>query len=233
MLNENTLIEYFSSAKLSLDKLKAQKLCAYGEMLIEKNKVMNLTAITDDEGVAIKHYVDSILPLTMTDIPKNAKLIDVGAGAGFPSVPMCIYKEDLCAVMLDSTKKRVDFLSGVIEKLNLNATAVHSRAEEYKEYRESFDIATARAVARLNILCEYCLPFVKVGGLFLALKGKDGKEELKKSQNAISVLGGKVKDVFEYALPNGDERTLIVIEKIKPTPKLYPRASAKIAKSEL
>lgn len=233
MLTSEILIKYFESAGLPLDKDKAERLCKYAELLVEKNKVMNLTAITDDEGIAVKHFIDSILPLTLTDFKKDASLIDVGAGAGFPSVPMSIYRQDLKTVMLDSTKKRVSFLEEVTAQIGISADCVHSRAEEYKIGRESFDIATARAVSRLNVLCEYCLPFVRVGGKFIALKGKDVSEEVKNAQNAVNVLGGKISDVISYVIPGGDERTLIVIDKVKPTPSIYPRVSAKIAKAEL
>lgn len=233
MLNTEGLINYFKSANLPLTEFQAKKLCKYAEMLLEKNKVMNLTAITDDEGIAIKHFVDSILPLTFVEFPENATFIDVGAGAGFPSVPMSIYKEDLIPTMLDATNKRVEFLKEVTNELNINANCVHLRAEEYKNGREAFDVATARAVARLNVLSEYCLPFISVGGMFVALKGKDGKEELESAENAIETLGGKIENVISYNLPNGDERTLIVIRKISHTPNKYPRPSAKIAKFEL
>ena len=233
MLNTENLIKYFNDSGLELDTVTAEKLCGYADMLIEKNKVMNLTAITDDEGVAIKHFVDSILPLTMVDFPQNASLIDVGAGAGFPSVPMCIYRPDLTPTMLDATNKRVEFLKEVCEKYIKNADCVHKRAEEYKDKRESFDIATARAVARLNVLSEYCLPFVKVGGMFVALKGKDGADEVADSKKAVEILGGKIEKVISYSLSNGDERTLVVIRKTKPTPPKYPRPSAKISKLPL
>lgn len=233
MLTESSLKEFFTAANLPLDDEQAKKLCAYAELLVEKNKVMNLTAITDDEGIAIKHFLDSILPLTMTEFSENISVIDVGAGAGFPSIPMKIYRSDLNFTMLDATNKRVEFLKEVCNELNLNANCIHKRAEEFKEKKESFDIATARAVARLNVLCEYCLPFVKVGGKFIALKGKDGKEEVNLAENAIKILGGKLERVIEYKLPTGDERTLVIIKKIKPTPPKYPRVSAKIAKAEL
>ena len=233
MLTVEKLKSYFSASGLSLNDDVAEKLCGYADMLIEKNKVMNLTAITDDEGVAIKHFIDSILPLTMVDFPENSTLIDVGAGAGFPSVPMCIYRPDLVPTMLDATNKRVEFLKEVCGEFVDNATCVHKRAEEYKEKKESFDIATARAVARLNVLSEYCLPFVKVGGMFVALKGKDGADEVKDAEKAVEILGGKMEKVISYALSNGDERTLVIIKKVKKTPEKYPRPSAKIAKFPL
>ena len=233
MLTNSSLFEFFKSANLPLDKKQAEQFCIYANMLVEKNKVMNLTAITDDEGIAIKHFVDSVLPLTLTEFSENASVIDIGAGAGFPSVPMSVYRSDLCFTMLDATNKRVEFLKEACDALDLNAECIHARAEEFKDGKESFDYATARAVARLNVLCEYCLPFVKVGGKFVALKGKDGIEEVKLAENAIKILGGRLEKVIDYKLPTGDERTLVVIQKVKPTPLKYPRPSAKIAKKEL
>lgn len=236
MLDEKSLIKYFESADLPLDTQTAARLCGYAQMLIEKNKVMNLTAITDDEGIAIKHFADSILPLTLVDFPQNAKIADVGTGAGFPGIPMCIYRNDFRPVLIDSLKKRVNFLEEVCEKYLPDAVCVHSRAEDAgraEEYREQFDAVVARAVARLNLLCEYCLPFVKKGGIFVALKGPDLSEEARLAEKAVKMLGARIEKIIPYTLPNGEGRTVAVIRKISDTPKKFPRQSAKIAKHPL
>lgn len=212
----------------------------YAELLCERNEQVNLTAITDPEGIAVKHFFDSVYPFTMIDVPHGTKLIDVGTGAGFPSVPLKIFRPDIEITMLDSLNKRVNFLQEVSDELELNAKCVHGRAEETARfiksgnpYRESFDMATARAVANLRDLCEYCLPFVKVGGYFVALKGKDGETELEQAENAIKALGGGVKLSKGYELPNGDGRHLIVIEKISATAEKYPRNAGQMKKKPL
>lgn len=236
MLDEKQLIKYFESAKLPLADNEARALCGYAERLVEKNKVMNLTAITDDEGIAIKHFIDSVLPLTLADFPKNARLIDVGTGAGFPSIPMCIVRPDLKPVLIDSLRKRVDFLSEICSEYLPNAQCIHSRAEDAgrsPEYREQFDIATARAVARLNILCEYCLPFVKVGGIFVALKGPDLEEEARSAEKSVKALGARLEKLINYTLPNGEGRTLAVIRKTAKSSDKYPRHTAQIKKQPL
>ena len=190
--------------------------------LIYYNNMFNLTAITEKNEVIIKHFLDSIYPEKY--IPKNASVIDIGAGAGFPSLPLKIVREDLNLTMLDSLNKRVNFLNNMVEKLDLkNAFAIHSRAEDYAiKNREKFDIAIARAVANLSTLSEYCLPFVKVGGTFIAMKGGSCEEEINNAKLAIKTLGGKIDKVEEYNL-EGNSRTIIIIKKIMPTPNKYPR----------
>ena len=208
----------------------------YCTELQEWNRRMNLTAITDDEGVAEKHFADSLLPLTMVALPAGASLVDVGSGAGFPGLPMALARPDLQVTFLDSLQKRLTFLAQLTQKLEVPARMLHARAEDAgqdPQYREQFDIATARAVANLNTLAEYCLPLVKVGGLFLALKGAAGEEELAAAAGAITRLGGRVEATHRYALPGGDARVLIVIRKETPTPSRYPRTAALMKKSPL
>lgn len=202
----------------------------YADLLVEWNEKINLTAITDPWGIEEKHFLDSCLPLTMIDIPENASVVDVGTGAGFPGIPWKIMRKDIDLTLLDSLNKRINFLNTFVESIGLEAETIHGRAEELgrTELRESFDIATARAVARLSVLCEYCLPFVRVGGRFVALKGGDCEEEIKSAYVAVKTLGGSIKDSISYSLPSGDKRTLVVIEKIKATPSLYPRSKGKM-----
>lgn len=222
--------ELFSSANLEISEQTYEKFAQYAAFLAEKNAVMNLTAITDPAEVAEKHFLDSVLPLTLADFPEGASLVDIGAGAGFPSLPMAIIRPDLCVTMVDSLQKRVNFLRETSEMLEISATCLHQRAEDcgQTELRESFDIAVARAVSRLSVLSEYCLPLVKVGGMLAALKGADCGEEISAAKPAIKTLGGKIESVCEYALPNGDKRTLVVVRKIAATPRTYPRPQGKI-----
>ena len=199
----------------------------YYEILVEWNEKMNLTAITDREGVYLKHFYDS---LTIAfDFPfSNQTICDVGAGAGFPSVPLKIVYPELNVTIVDSLNKRINFLNEVINKLNLvNIETVHSRIEDFgkdKKYRESFDFVTARAVANLAVLSEYLLPIAKVGGQCVCMKGSSVEEELSNGKNAIKVLGGKIKNIDEFVLPDSDmSRNVIIIDKIKNTPNKYPR----------
>lgn len=221
---------------LEYTDLQKEKLDKYAQMLVEWNDKINLTAITDYDEIQIKHFYDSIYPFTLFELPENSEIIDVGTGAGFPSCPLKIVRDDLKVTLLDSLNKRIAFLAQLSETLDLGATCIHGRAEELGknlEYREKFDCATARAVANLSDLCEYCLPFVKVGGVFAALKGSNGEEELKDAKNAIKILGGKTEDFIEYELPNGDKRTLILIRKVSETPDKYPRNAGQMKKKKL
>lgn len=180
--------------------------CEYARLLVEWNERMNLTAITDPEGIAVRHFVDSLTLLRAADPPPGAKLLDVGAGAGFPSVPACIARPDLKPTLLDSLNKRLIFLHALSEALAIPAELVHQRAEDagrMPEYREGFDLVCARAVARLSALCEYCLPFVRVGGCFAALKGPDGPQELDEAGRAIDLLGGGQARLHPFTLPDG------------------------------
>jgi len=208
----------------------------YAALLTDWNTRMNLTAITDPKEMAIKHFSDSLAIFQALELPKQAKLIDIGTGAGFPGVPLKIVRSDLQLTLLDSLNKRLIFLDALLSTLDLAATLIHARAENaarQEAFREQFDVATARAVAELSTLCEYCLPFVRVGGFFLAMKGPALSEELEKSEQAIALLGGKAVKVYPYTLADGSLRSVAVVEKISKTPSKYPRQGAKISKSPL
>lgn len=198
----------------------------YFDLLIDWNEKINLTAITQYDEVMTKHFEDSISGMSL--VPQNASLCDVGTGAGFPGVPLKIVRDDIKLTLMDSLNKRVNFLQTVSDSLGLAADCIHTRAEDAGKgkYRESFDVVTARAVARLNTLCEYCLPLVKVGGKFLAYKALV-EEELAESQKAIKILGGKVDTICKFDLSNGDSRSIVVITKVSPTPNKYPRGKGK------
>lgn len=204
----------------------------YYSILIEFNKMFNLTAITEKQEVYKKHFVDSVINV---DKLVGEKLIDVGSGGGFPAIPIKILREDINVTLLEATGKKCEFLKEVIKRLQLkDINVINGRAEDLAKdlnYRESFDICTARAVARLNTLCEYCMPFVKVGGQFVSFKG-NVEEELTEGQSAIKILGGQVKEVYSYQL-DGANRALVYIDKIKPTDKKYPRGNGKERKSPL
>lgn len=200
----------------------------YYELLVEWNKKINLTAITEPKDVAIKHMIDSLSCYGDELFHENASLIDVGTGAGFPGLPLKIFCPSLKLTLLDSLNKRVKFLQLVVDELGLkDVEVIHARSEEAarnRNYREKFDIATARAVARLPIICEYCLPFVKTGGVFIALKGRQYEDETEEARKAIKILGGEIERTVPIKLPEiDDKRAVIYIKKIKSTPKAYPR----------
>ena len=218
-----------------LDAGKADQLLTFAEMLLEKNRVMNLTAITEPVDVAQLHLLDCAAVLTMADL-KGKRVVDVGTGAGFPGMPLQILEPTAKLTLLDSLNKRIGFLQEVCDALNLRDTrCVHGRAEEYaRDHRESFDFATSRAVAALNVLCELALPMVKLGGAFLAMKSVDCDEELRQAKSAIAQLGGSVEAVRDYTIPGTDVRhRLVIIRKVKPTPAAFPRAFARIKKNPL
>jgi len=210
-------------------------LLQYADALLETNKVMNLTAITDPADVATLHFLDSAALLTLANFA-GKRVVDVGTGAGFPGMPLRILEPSIRLTLLDSLGKRITFLQGVCDRLGLvNVECIHARAEEFAaKHRESYDIATSRAVASLPLLAELSLPLVKVGGYFLPMKAVDSDEELASAAHAIRVLGGRLADVKDYRIP-GTEVThrLVVIEKVTPSPAKYPRAFAKIKKSPL
>mgnify|MGYP005933216917 CR=1 FL=1 len=210
-------------------------LLKFSELLLEKNKVMNLTAITDPCDVAALHLLDCAYLLTAADF-RGKSVVDVGTGAGFPGMPLRILEPNFDLTLLDSLGKRVDFLRETADAMGLRRVrCVHARAEEFvRKHREQFDIATSRAVAQLNVLCELTLPLVKVGGVFLAMKSVESDAELAAAQHAIAILGGAVEAVRDYAIPGTDVRhRLIVVEKVKKTPEKYPRMFAKIKKNPL
>lgn len=218
------LKDLFKKYNVNLNDFQIVQFEEYFSMLIETNKVMNLTAIIEEDDVAVKHFLDSTLPEKF--FPQNATVIDIGSGAGFPALPLKIVRPDLKITMVDSLNKRIGFLNDVIEKLNIEgANAVHSRAEDFaKNYREKFDVAVARAVAPLNTLVEYLLPFVKVGGVCIIYKSSKLAEELKDSQKAIEILGAKVERIEKYYIAEKElEREILILKKIKNTPQKYPR----------
>lgn len=222
-------------AAQGLDETKTEPLEAFARAVLEKNKVMNLTAITDEADFARLHLLDSAALLNVADF-RGKRVVDVGTGAGFPGVPLRILCPDVRMTLLDSTGKRIDFLRETCDALGLtDVDCVHERAEEFAaEHRESFDLATSRAVAVLPILCELCLPLIKVGGQFLAMKSARSDEELDSAMDAITTLGGRLADVADYAIPGSDvTHRVIVIDKVDRTPKQYPRQFGQIKKKPL
>ena len=231
------LIKTLSSWNFKIDDIKISQLDKYYEMLIEKNKVMNLTAITEFDEVLVKHFVDSLSICTI--IPDDVKSVcDLGTGAGFPGIPMAIAYPDLQFTLIDSLNKRIKFLQEVVDALGLtNVTLVHARAEEAgrnKLYREQYDLVVSRAVANISTLSEYCLPLVKVGGYFISFKSGDIEDEIKQSGKAISKLGGNLQKPVLFNLPDTNiSRSFLVIDKEKSTPKAYPRKAGTPSKEPL
>lgn len=221
---------------VDLDEKALDRFDIYAKLLVEWNEKINLTAITDPEGIVMKHFVDSLSVFSAIKIPQGAKSIDVGTGAGFPGLPMLIARPDLKITLLDSTNKKLSVIRDILQKLDLTCEVLHMRAEEAgqnKNYREQYDFATARAVSNLRDLSEYCLPFVKKGGTFLSMKSAKAEEEIAEGKGAIKILGGNIKDKKTFLLDEAGERTIILIEKVSTTPPKYPRPSAKIAKNPL
>ena len=226
------------SVEMNFDEDKYNKFITYKNLLQEWTEKINLTAITEDKEVIKKHFIDCIKAFSENQFKEAKTLIDVGTGAGFPGLPIAIMKEDLNITLLDSLNKRVNFLNIVKNSLNLtNVTTIHSRAEDgarNKELREKFDIATSRAVANMAVLSEFCLPYVKVGGYFIALKGPAITDELNDAKNAIGTLGGKLIEVIEVSVEGTDlKHNLVVIKKVKETPKTYPRKAGSITKKPI
>lgn len=221
---------------IDLDETALERFDKYAKLLVEWNEKINLTAITDPEGIVMKHFVDSLSVFSAVSIPEGAKSIDVGTGAGFPGIPMLIARPDLQITLLDSTNKKLNVIRDILQKLDLQCEVLHMRAEEAgqnKKYREQYDFATARAVSNLRDLSEYCLPFVKKGGTFISMKSAKAEEEIAEGRNAIKILGGSIKEKKTFEIDEAGERTIILIEKISSTPAKYPRPSAKIAKNPL
>ena len=227
------VLNRFAACGIPCDEALAARITRYHELLLDWNTRMDLTNVTDEDEMLDRHYVDSLMVLTMPQLlPTDGKVIDVGTGAGFPGIPLRIVRSDIRLTLLDSLQKRLDFLEKVSAMLGQNNSLVHARAEIGgidPDLREHFDVAVSRAVARLSVLCEYCLPYVRVGGFLLALKGPDPEEELRDAAHAIALLGGGQAQVTNYSLPCGDGRTLILIPKERPTPKTYPRQRVKIS----
>ena len=222
----NLMIAYGKEIDIVFTEEQLQKFYQYMNILIEWNEKMNLTAIVEPKEIVLKHFIDSLTIIKYID--QNKTVIDIGTGAGFPGIPIKIVRNDLKITLLDSLNKRVNFLNEVIKELKLeNINAVHARIEEYaknKQYRETYDIATSRAVANLTTLSEYMLPMVKVNGTAICMKGSDINQEVLKSKNSINILGGELSKIEEFILPKSDyRRNLIMIKKTKQTPIKYPR----------
>ncbi len=215
----------------------SKKLEIYASLLRQWNEKINLTAILDDEGIAVKHFLDCLVVCKFANFKDGQKIIDVGTGAGFPGLVIAASNPNLQVTLLDSTGKKLKAVQDIAEKMGVtNIEILHSRAEEAgqnKMYREKYDFATARAVAELRVLSEYTLPFVKKGGSFISLKGAAALEEIDGATTALKTLGGKIEETYEFSLPNGDKRALINVKKISQIPPKYPRVSAQIAKKPL
>ena len=223
----------FSSFGIELDEEKYKKLDIYADFLVKYNDNVNLTAITEPHEVLRKHFIDSVLLSKYVDIQQDSSLIDVGTGAGFPSVPLKILRPDIKLTLLDSLNKRIDFLKQLCDKFEIEAELIHERAENVSkkpEYREKFNYSCARAVANMSLLSELCIPFVKVGGSFLAMKGPS--EDISLGKNAVEVLGGKIEKSVDYELFD-ESRRIVVVKKISQTPPKYPRNSSQIKKKSL
>lgn len=231
---KDILIKYFEAEKIEFNEEMIKNFLKYRDLLVQWNKKFNLTAIIDDKGIALKHFVDSLS--IMEDVKGRLNLADVGTGAGFPGIPLKIAGFQGEIVLMDSLKKRVGFLDAVINELGLkNCHTEHIRAEDAgrsSSLRETFEVVTARAVANLPVLCEYCLPLTKKGGIFIAMKGPEAGEELKSSKKAIGTLGGRLKKVKKINLDDF-QRQIIIVEKIKKTPRIYPRKAGTPKKNPL
>lgn len=228
--------QYSKALNIIIDDIQIEKFYQYMELLLEWNEKINLTAITEPDDIILKHFIDSI---TINKyIENDKKVLDIGTGAGFPGIPEKIIREDINIVLADSLNKRINFLREVIQEIGLeNINAVHGRAEELahnKLYREKFDVVTSRAVAPLNTLLEYMLPFVKVNGLCICMKGSNAEEEIAISEKALEELGGEILDINKFQLPNTDiSRNIIVIKKINPTKNKYPRKAGTPSKDPI
>lgn len=230
------MLPRLEQAGIKVDETALARLDRYAELLVEWNEKINLTAITEPEEIVIKHFLDCALLLHYVDIPEKANVIDVGTGAGFPGMVLKILRPDINLTLLDGLGKRLTFLQTVLKELSLTASTVHLRAEEAgrkTEYREKYDLVTARAVARLNTLYEYCLPLCKKGGVFCSMKGPSAKEEINEAKRVSALLGGGEASLFEETLTGEEERAFVVLKKISQTPPKYPRISAKISKQPL
>ncbi len=236
MLNKDLLYNTIKPFEINVDEDAFARLDTFAEMLIETNKSFNLTAIKEPDDVTVKHFADCLSIFKYVDIPENAKIIDVGTGAGFPGLVLKLYRPDIQMTFLDSTKKRLGFIEGVLNECGIKGDILHMRAEEaaqLSKYREKYDFATARAVAALPVLSEYCLPFVKVGGSFVSMKSAESNEEISEAKKAINILGGKIEEDILFDLVENMPRRIIRIKKNSQTPTKYPRPSAQISKKPL
>ncbi len=235
MLKRQLFYDTIEKLNLDVDAETYEKLDIYAETLIEENKKYNLTAITEPDDITIKHFADSVSLLASVDIKAGSSLIDVGTGAGFPGLVLKIARPDIKLTFLDAREKKLLFISKILEKLNLEAEILHARAEEAgqdKRYREKFDFATARAVSSLDILSEYCLPFVKPGGIFISMKSSNIEEETEKAKRNIWLLGGSIDRIHEFELA-GNKRSNIIILKTEKTDDKYPRTASRIKKKQI
>lgn len=231
------LRNYCNENGIKLDDTALMRFEKYMRLVVEWNEKINLTSITDENEFIVKHFYDSLTLLSTIDIKEGAKIIDVGTGAGFPGIPLKIARPDIQLTLLDSLNKRLVFLQEqVLNSIGLEAEIIHGRAEDISKnvnYREQFDIAVSRAVANLSSLSEYCIPYVKIGGFFVSMKGPDSGDEIKSAEKAVKTLGGRLDMVENLTLPDGSGRSIVVIDKIKKTPEKYPRRGVKINKNPL
>ncbi len=236
---ENSFVEFeqiLKKSNLEISEQMVEMFEKYAGLLIEWNKKMNLTAITEPREIAVKHFLDSLLTLESFKFPNGAAVIDVGTGAGFPGVPIKIVRPDVDLTLIDSLNKRIKFLEVLKDDLKVDVKLIHNRAEaaaQKENLRECFDVAVSRAVAPLNVLLEYCMPFVKVGGVFVALKGKNAQSELDLAKNAMKVLNLEIFTRKSFNLVTENDRNIIVFKKMAKNLEIYPRNSAKIKKRPL
>ena len=236
MLNKDLFYSTIEKFNIEVDEETFKRLDMFAEMLIETNKSFNLTAITEPDDVTVKHFADCLSIFKYVKIPENAKIIDVGTGAGFPGLVLLLARPDIKMTFLDGTRKRLTFIEQVLNATGVSGEILHMRAEEagkLPKYREKFDFSTARAVATLPVLSEYCLPFVKQGGSFISMKSAESTEEMELAKKAISILGGKISEDIVFDLVENMPRRIITIKKNSQTPTKYPRASTQIAKKPL
>lgn len=236
MLNKELFYETIKPFEIEIDEDAFARLDKFAELLIETNKSFNLTAIKEPDDVTVKHFADCLAIFKYVNIPENAKIIDVGTGAGFPGLVLKLARPDINMTFLDSTKKKLGFIENVLNECGVKGETLHMRAEEaaqLSKYREQFDFATARAVAALPLLSEYCLPFVKQGGSFVSMKSAESNEEMEAARKAIGILGGKINEDIVFDLVENMPRRIITIKKNSQTPTKYPRPSAQIAKKPL
>ncbi len=242
MIDKNYMRDISVKEGFELSDIQLDKLNIYAELLVDWNTRINLTGITQPDEIAVKHFLDSFLLVKAYELavgeslPQGVSLIDVGTGAGFPAIPVKILREDVKITLLDSLNKRINFLNEVTNNIKVDSVSIHGRAEEVahdSNHRECYDIATARAVAKLSELAEYCLPFVKVGGYFIALKGRDIAQEVSESKNAIKALGGELVKVQQFTLGDDNTREIVIIKKISQTQTKYPRNGGQMKKKPL
>lgn len=236
MIDQMLLQKEAAALGILLDETALDRFDRYSAELVQVNAHLNLTAITEPSEILYKHWLDSLTVLWYCKPEKGVKCIDVGTGAGFPGTALLIARPDLRMTLLDSTQKKLTFIAQTLETIGLAAQTVHLRAEEAGQmaaYREQYDLVTARAVANLRELCEYCLPFLQVGGMFVAMKSVRSAQEMDEAKNAVRCLGGQIFSIETFTLPVAGERSLILIKKISHTPSKYPRPSAKIAKQPI